>query len=217
MADFKNHITMGAITGFVSTSIISLCGWVTDSKTIMWMIIINVISSTLPDIDSKSSYTHKLINFITAISIGIFSMSVFKKYDTNLYYWIWSPVFIYGCIHYLLAKFAYKSMKHRAIWHSTPMALLIGFSSYLLLQYLGVDLIVSRWLGLSTFIGYMTHLLHDEFHSRVRLEDGHFKYDLKSSANSSWDMGKIDEWSTWLTYMLLLTEMGYILYNEWSW
>ena len=203
--NFKQHTTIGGVVGYVTSATLLLTG-IVSPETSVWIILASIVGSFLPDIDSDSSKSFNI--FISMLSlISGFTIIIYcgEYHREHIWYWIWIPFTLYLLFRYVLGRFIKKMSKHRAIIHSTPAIFTFGMGSFLILRLFDIDLIKSFWMSFALGLGFLSHILADEFHSRVQFEDGHFKFKIKSSANTAWDFGNAKEWSTYSMYMFLFT------------
>jgi len=203
--NFKQHTTIGAVVGYLASAILLLLNLISPITSI-WIILASIVGSFLPDIDSDCSKSFNIfISMLSLISGFGIIMYCGNNHMEHIWYWIWTPFAFYLLFRYVFSKVIKKMTKHRAIIHSTPAIFTFGVGAFYLLRTFDVSLMSAFWMSFSLGLGFMSHIFADEFHSRIQFEDGHLKYQMKSSAGSAWDLGDLKEWSTYAMYMLLFT------------
>ncbi len=199
MANFNTHLTGGIISG-AGASALSLFWFDMNIIQTLSIFILGAIGGILPDIDSDSG---KPLNFIfSTISILIPALMLQKLNASERL----SPEFMacyfvsaYIIINYLVCMFIKKLTVHRGIIHSIPFALLSGEISYLLFISSGSNF--AAMVGLSVFMGCITHLIFDELNSLS------FKFVfipvLKKSSGTAFKMKSNNLYVTLLLYLLI--------------
>ncbi|MBF0204256.1 MAG: metal-dependent hydrolase [Desulfamplus sp.] len=109
-------------------------------------------------------------------------------------------VISYFLIRYCLCKLIQKITSHRGIMHSIPFALLCAETGFLIFIPSGKQMAVA--VGISIFLGCITHLLLDELNS-ITLRSG-FIPKLKMSSGSAMKLKSNSIVNTIMIYMLVI-------------
>ena len=163
MANFSTHINVAAFGGAIFSSFLALNIGI-DTKTALFCFGATIIGGILPDIDHDKSTPLKILHFIFA---NLISFAIIYKFIDSLkileilLLWIGINIII-GIMFYFFKKIT----KHRGIIHSIPAAFLFWFlSSFILYKIFGFDISKAYLIGMSLFLGYLIHLILDEFYS----------------------------------------------------
>ena len=193
MANFKTHVIGSISLGLVS-SIIFLEPHDKTFKNIFLCILFALIGGFLPDIDSKSSISKRIIFTILAL----FCSSIILKHAIQgcliNYQSLFECFLIYLFIRYALSSLLHKFTIHRGIFHSIPIMLCWSF---------GISIIthpVNQWtLALSVLSGFLSHLILDELYS-VNLEN----LKLKKSFGTALKFSSSNNIATFFSYILAI-------------
>jgi len=169
MAGFKQHLTFGVISSILLMYIY---------QSLIFAPVV-IISSILPDIDSGTSIPFKMYNILMLI-LGFFLLSIYQNFYVI-------PVILF------LSLLPYIT-RHRGLFHSIPMAILLSMLTFTFSDDLK--------LSTAVLVGYLTHLILDEVHSIVK-----FKKSI-GSALSIYKKNNIP--GSILLYFLILIDFLYI-------
>lgn len=193
MANFKTHV-IGSISFGLVSSIIFLELHDKTFKNIFLCILFALIGGFLPDIDSKSSISKRIIFTILAL----FCSSIILKHaiqDCLINYQSLLECFlIYLFIRYGLSSLLHKFTIHRGIFHSIPIMLCWSFGISIIIHP------VNQWmLALSVSSGFLSHLILDELYS-VDLEN----LKLKKSFGTALKFSSSNNIATFFSYILVI-------------
>lgn len=205
MAAFKTHLAGGVLSG----ASISYAGYLTlglNVPQLFSIFIMGCLGGILPDLDHDSGKPLTLL--FSLVSVLIPALLLDRLPHTKSL----SPEFIvtyfvccYFIINYLICSIIKKITVHRGIMHSIPFAVLFAESAYLLFTTSGRN--IAAAIGLSVFVGCITHLILDEFHS-VSFKFG-FIPTLKRSSGSALKLTSENQYINLLVYCLI-SAIGYI-------
>ena len=163
MANFNVHLNSAAIVSGISSVTLASVHMI-DIKTSFYCFFAGIIGGILPDIDHDNSIPVRIIQFIIS---NLVAFLVVYNYFTKLKILdivaLWLGIYVlFEIIFFLFKKFT----THRGIIHSIPMGILFGLITILFLyNVLHLNLIISYYIGIFIFIGYLTHLILDEIYS----------------------------------------------------
>lgn len=186
MANFNIHV-MGAaaVSGVAATSLV-MTG-VLPHKAVITYFILGVIGGLLPDIDSPSSIPIRIAFNVLAVFTGFMVVFAFgQRYSLTELVILWTACFL-GIRYGVLSLFTYYT-EHRGLIHSIPAGVAAGLLTCLLAHRLLGATALHAWnCGFFVFLGFMVHLLLDEFYS-VNL----FGLELKKSFGSALNLGSLN-------------------------
>ncbi|MGB5737413.1 MAG: metal-dependent hydrolase [Thiohalocapsa sp.] len=164
MANFKTHLIGGTIVSSAG-AFASFGQGLSGPGETQALFVVGVAGSLLPDIDADDSKPMRAVFDLAGIVVGFLVAFRFaehlKMLDLVL---IWGCVWLAMCfpVRMLFARFTV----HRGIWHTLLMALVLALTATIAADFL-LDLAPTlAWLvGGFTLLGYLTHLLLDEFAS----------------------------------------------------
>jgi len=156
-------MVVGATISGVSSTLLLSAGHISDTNALL-LFILGTVGSLLPDIDSKTSIPFRVT--FTLLSVFLSFIIVFSKYDYSLIekliLWITSFYFM----KLIVMKLFIELTSHRGIFHSIPMAFLLGILGTMLLKTLfWINISVAVWGGFFITLGFLTHLILDEVYS----------------------------------------------------
>ncbi len=169
MANFKQHITGGFITGGI-TSTIALFGYGLTLLQAGVVFILGVLGSVLPDIDCDTSTPLKFLFGYIGIILPVIGLQYYPdaKMENTLIFIVIGYFLIRDVISILFLKITV----HRGIYHSIPMAIIMGQLTYLMFFD---SLFTHRIIfAIACCLGYLTHLTMDEIWS-IDLTGCHIK------------------------------------------
>ena len=161
MAKFKTHISIATGAAFITGLSAYDIGIVTAPQAI-YIIILCLIGSILPDIDSPNSLSKEWIfTILGSIAALIFMFSLVIKLGILLSLFL--SVCIYISITRYIKEIIAKFCVHRGIIHSFPAALIFSSIVVIFMNIITHNLILSWLSGIFLCIGFLIHLLLDEF------------------------------------------------------
>lgn len=132
--NFKGHFIGGLITILTYLYVLKKYFAVPDSA-IIWITIIGIITSLIPDIDTESRIRNIIEPFLIIVGIAYVFIN------------------IYVVIGIIIAVTSYRLAEHRGIMHNPILHIIIFF----------VMVWFTGWqIALSQIIGYSTHLILDK-------------------------------------------------------
>jgi hypothetical protein len=164
MANFKTHLIGGAIASSAG-AFASFGQGLSGASETQALFAVGVAASLLPDIDADDSKPIRAVFDLAGIVVGFLVAFHFadrlKIVDLVL---IWG--FVWLAMRFPVRMLFARFTVHRGIWHTLLMALVLALAATI-----GSDLLLGltptlAWLvGGFTLLGYLTHLLLDEFAS----------------------------------------------------
>lgn len=161
MAEFKTHLAVSSFLSSASATMIYAAGLATPQEVLLYFVM-GVMGGLLPDIDSDSSLTVRLL--FTFIATVISFLIMFHQ-DTGSsaleLYAIWLMSFF--VMNYLFFSLFTRITVHRGIIHSVPASFLFGLLSIQVLYHCFGFSLETVWMaGLFVLGGCLSHLLLDE-------------------------------------------------------
>lgn len=202
MANFKTHFSVGILLGiiFALTALASglMLGW-----TMITLVIITVtIGAFLPDVDSESAIPFRVVFYSLGIIASIFAFIWAMKEYTG-----WVFISMLSLSAFIVVRFVFgyifkKLTKHRGIFHSIPMAILIMLLTLTFLKELSsLPRDYQAILSISIGIGFLSHLILDEIYAAINFNGKKFLFNRHmGSALKLWSKSPA---VTALTYSIL--------------
>ncbi|MFM1813599.1 MAG: hypothetical protein RLZ98_294 [Pseudomonadota bacterium] len=164
MANFATHIGAGTVvSGTLAT--LTVAANVIGPQSVVAVTLAGVLGSVLPDIDLKDSRPSRV--FFSALAVFLSFCALFAaahKYSIAEIWLAWIGSFV--IVRYGISGAFHRFSYHRGIWHSILAGLFFWFLTAIVFKYLlGFHEGVAWLAGGFLFIGYLTHLLLDEFYS----------------------------------------------------
>lgn len=162
MANFQQHfLTAAGTSGVISSGLLSL-EYFTSEQAILGFAL-GTIGGILPDLDSNHSKPLKMTRDVIAISFAFIIMyNKAKGYSLVEMAVLWIAIFSF--IKYGIFNLFTNITVHRGMFHSIPAAIISGLVFVNIFYYLlGFDPMLSWVYSFFIFIGYMVHLILDEF------------------------------------------------------
>ena len=193
MADFKNHVSVGAATGF-AVAIISY-NWNLIPNAYMAIIVFfaTVIGSFLPDMDSEPGIPLKIVFGVNAYFMAAMSLYWMHVAGAVLALKIFVPLAVFVFVIKYVKDFFAKNTTHRGIIHSVPALLLCFLISLWLASTTKLNIREQFVISFAVSCGFLSHLLLDELWSLNIISEGFFgKKDYKFSQllKKSWGRKK---------------------------
>jgi len=163
VADFKTHLTVASIGSSIAATMLFAAS-VASPQEVLLYVILGVVGGLLPDIDSDSSLTVRLL--FTFIATLISFLVMFKQRADNTVvelFIIWAASFIFIKI-FIFSLFT-KLTVHRGMIHSIPAAVAFGCMAAIVLnRVFHFNDFVSWMAGGFVFGGSILHLILDELY-----------------------------------------------------
>lgn len=162
MANFNTHATVAVSASAIGGITIFLSG--IQIPIVLLLIAIGSIGGILPDIDSDNSTSKDIVYSILSLMISttiLFTSLNELGLILSLVIAVISFTFIKKVGHKLMSIIS----RHRGIVHSVPMAIILGISSFLIINLFINDMYMS-WLFSSFLVfGFLIHLILDEVYA----------------------------------------------------
>ncbi len=171
MAMFREHISVGAIVAIVCVTLAYFYALIVDPFLLMVLFLTSTAASFLPDLDSDSGLPFYFVfgTFTMACTGAMLYYTLLQKPE-EWYVLIGLPLATMVVVWFVVGKVFKHLTHHRGIFHSIPATLIAGCLAFLLGERMGESVTVSTTFALSVALGYLSHLVLDEFHSGVNLE-----------------------------------------------
>ena len=201
MAGFKAHIAFGGIAGVILSTIIYIKQISNDFIILLFFVLCTLIGSFLPDLDSDSGIPFKIVFGIFALLSGAATFVFLYEDNSDLKIAIGISFVVILFVRFIVGNIFKKLTHHRGIFHSVP-ALLISFSLVLFLtNKFQMELIYKILIPFSVALGFLTHLLLDEFISFTNFSGRPFR--PKKSLGSALEIISNSKFATLLAYSIL--------------
>lgn len=164
MANFQTHLNVGILVSAAAALSLHMGGMVPRSETPA-LFVLGVAGSLLPDIDSdRSKPIGLLFNVLGASLAFAVTLPLTARFLPLELVAIWVGVFL--GVRYGLLKFFTCFTVHRGVWHSWLAIAAVSLAATNLAYWLWERSPEGAWIsGLIVGIGYLTHLVLDEFSS----------------------------------------------------
>ncbi|NWH05600.1 metal-dependent hydrolase [Desulfobacter latus] len=198
MANFKTHLTVASIGSSMAATMLFASAVASPQEVVLY-VILGVVGGLLPDIDSDSSLTVRLL--FTFVATFISFLVMFKQRADNTVmelFILWAASFIF--IKFFVFSLFTKLTVHRGIIHSIPAAVAFGCMATIVLNRVFHFNDFVSWMGGGfVFSGSILHLILDELYS---IDFARFK--VKASLGSALKLGSIKKMKeTIAVYMLI--------------
>jgi len=162
VATFEQHVNTTVIAiGIIITPLHS--AGILDVSQSLGVLILGLIGGLLPDLDSDNSKPLQILFKMLSIFfplVVLLSISAKLPIVQMIVIWLVSSYIL----HLTLFKFFLKLTVHRGIFHSIPMGILFWELTVIIFHYMfNVNIIFSNIAGVFIFLGFLIHLLLDEF------------------------------------------------------
>jgi fumarate reductase subunit D len=164
LASFEQHINGSVIVTGVMIIPLYASGILSVNESFL-VLLAGVIGGMLPDLDSNSSKpvqaTFKIVSIFLPL---LLLLSIHKKLSVveMIYIWVGATILLYATVF----KVFMTLTRHRGIFHSIPMGILMAQLTTLGFHYfMGYEMDFAILLGLFVLLGFITHLLLDEIFS----------------------------------------------------
>ena len=170
MADFKTHLGWSIGSGII----LATAGLQAHHlKPIEGLAVVALagIGGSIPDIDKESSIPHRFFNhFLSLVMPIVILLHLKPKIGSALWINILFYIFFSAIIYKIICPIIKEMTKHRGVMHSIPFAILSGELTYLFFasDYELFKLASKKmpvYFGVAVFLGHISHLILDEFHS----------------------------------------------------
>lgn len=171
MALFREHISVGALTGAIGITLLYFYAFVTDPILLALLFIVTTVSSFLPDLDSDSGIPfYTVFGLFTLACTGTALYYALGQYADNWYALVGIPAAALLFVWFIVGDILKHFTKHRGIMHSVPAMGIVGLCAFLTARYFAQGDSIALWFAIAAALGFLTHLVLDEFHSEVNFE-----------------------------------------------
>ena len=160
MANFYTHLSVSSVVGIIGGTVLCGAGIISSEQTLC-LLSLCVFGGILPDIDSDSEASIKIISKLFS---GICAFLIMFPFISKFAILISLGLFV---LSYLAIRFGFLSLisnftQHRGIIHSVPSAVFASIITSIILYNIFKTNIFA-WLGACfVLFGYLSHLVLDE-------------------------------------------------------
>ena len=198
MAGFKTHISVSTTVGIGYGSLVYATFHVPAETCIVAGGLCSV-AGILPDVDSESGQTVREITAFSACVVPLLLMEQLQAFQLSNEAMVVLGGSLYILIRFGLAELIARTTVHRGMWHSIPAAVIASLVASWLCNC--PDLFPRFFKASAVFLGFMTHLLLDEYYS-FELKRGRLR--IKKSLGTAMKMFGKGIWANTFTYGLLI-------------
>ncbi|MGQ9660435.1 MAG: metal-dependent hydrolase [Thermochromatium sp.] len=164
MASFQTHLNVGILVSAAATLSLQVAGLIEQSQ-ILALFALGVAGSLLPDIDlERSKPTGALFNVLGAVLAFAITLPLTARFQPLVLAAIWGMAFL--AVRYGVLKVFSSFTVHRGVWHSWLAAAVVSLAATNLAYWAWGHSALDAWIaGLMVGLGYLTHLVLDEFSS----------------------------------------------------
>ena len=161
MANFYTHLSVSSVVGIIGGTVLCGAGIISSEQTLC-LLSLCVFGGILPDIDSDSEASIKIISKLFS---GICAFLIMFPFISKFAILISLGLFV---LSYLAIRFGFLSLisnftQHRGIIHSVPSAVFASIITSIILYNIFKTNIIFAWLGACfVLFGYLSHLVLDE-------------------------------------------------------
>lgn len=210
MADFKKHLTTSTVIGVAYGGVAHAFFDVPLSTSLLAGGLCSV-SGMLPDIDSDSGKPLRESLAFAAAVIPMMMVDRFQQLGMQPESIVLAGAFVYLLVRFGLGAMLRRYTVHRGMFHSLPAAIIFGQVAFLLAS--GPDVRLRLYKAGAVVIGYLSHLVLDEFYS---IEWSRGRLRLKKSFGTALKMFSHKWWANASTY-IKLGLLTYIVLCEPGW
>ncbi len=211
MADFKTHLTFSTGLGAVYAGTAYWHYQVPESTCLLAGGLCSM-AGMLPDLDSNSSRPLRESLAFGAAFVAVMLVNRLEELEMNNEIVVLSGAAIYLVIRFVLGYILRNFTDHRGMFHSIPAALIFGEITFLLASGNDVNLRIFKAGGL--VLGYLSHLMLDEFYS-LQVKPGRVR--VKKSFGTALKIFRPDRFFVNLVVYALLAGLTWVVVNEPQW
>lgn len=204
MADFKTHTVGAALVSGIAATALFMTGEMSNQAVVGYFLL-GVMGGLLPDIDSDTSVPLRITSHVLAVIGGFLTVFTFgQRLSLVELVILWLACFL--TIRYGVFSLFTRITVHRGLIHSLPAGMGFALLAVLIAYHMmGITALQAWFCGLFVFLGFIVHLLLDEFYS-VNLLGMQFK----SSFGSAFNLGNLRNPYGTLTLYVALIGLFYI-------
>lgn len=163
MAQFREHIAVGAVASVAIVTSAYSYGYITDPVMLTTLFALTTIASFTPDLDSDSGLPFHLIFGTFSVLCGAAALYlVLQTHQNDWRYLAGIPLAVLAAVWIIAGTIFKKFTEHRGMMHSTPAAVIAGLLTFLAARYLALPQMQALIFAAAVTIGYTTHLVLDE-------------------------------------------------------
>ncbi len=159
MANFRQHISFGAFTGFWLATVTYLLDWVTHVYFVFLIFFTTIIGSFLPDMDSNTGLPSRIIFGLYSYFSAALTIFYLSEAGASIYLKIFLPAASFVFVQAYLEKIFQKYTSHRGIFHSVPAFLIIFFLVLVVADTTRLRTLEKFVLALSLSVGYLCQIM----------------------------------------------------------
>jgi membrane-bound metal-dependent hydrolase YbcI (DUF457 family) len=203
LADFKTHISWGAVLAIILVVAGLLFSIISGIEPLIWIFVAVLIGSFLPDLDLDDGLPFQIVFGLAAASLaGVVFFNFYQSGERDYKTLIGLPILVFVIVRFALGYVFMKFTHHRGIFHSIPAAFLAILVTVRLLSFFEVDQELKWFSGAAVGIGYLGHLILDEIYSTISF--GGLMFRPKKSLGSALKFFSKSKVVTVLVYGLIL-------------
>lgn len=203
MASFRTHISCGALVGFVLAVIALLSAWVSQAYLLPLLFLAAMLGSFLPDIDSDDSLPFQILLALFSLVGATLAFLYTYQYSGRNYTWLLIiPSATFLTVRFLIGWLLKRFTRHRGMLHSLPALLIASLGILLLINRYPLSLTEKVSIASACGLGYLSHLILDEWKSFVNFRGIFFK--PKKSLGSSLKLFSRSKLVNLTTYSVLI-------------
>lgn len=164
MANFNTHVTYAA-AGSGLLSVLCLQIGMVDQRDALTLALIGTVGGILPDVDLQRSYPSRIIFSMLGIFVAFLMVFSLENDLSILELWL-VGLGTFILIRFPIWRIFHDNTTHRGSVHSIMVGLLAAFGTAAIsFHLLGKDHFTSWLNGLFLLLGFLLHLMLDEFYS----------------------------------------------------
>ena len=203
MANFRTHISWGAILAIVLVVAGLLLSIINGTEVLVWIFFAVLIGSFLPDLDLDDGVPFQIVFGLAAAGLaGTVFLNFYQNGERDYKILIGLPILTFVIVRFVLGYLFMKFTHHRGMFHSIPAVLLAGFSTFYILEFFQVGQRLKILAGIAIGVGYFGHLILDEIYSSVNFSGMVFR--PKKSLGSALKFWSSSRLATVIVYTILL-------------
>ena len=188
MANFNTHLTGAAAVSGVAATVLVMTGLM-PRQAVIGYFVLGVVGGLLPDIDSPTSIPIRVTFAVLAVVAGFLVVFAFGgRYSLVELSILWLGCFL--GIRFGLFNLFNRFTTHRGLIHSVPAGVGFGLATVAIAFHaFGASALHAWSCGMFVTLGFLVHLLLDEFYS----VDLFGKKLLKSSFGTALSLGSFNQ------------------------
>jgi magnesium-transporting ATPase (P-type) len=164
MANFNTHFKVSTIASGSMATTIAAIELVPKEHSII-LFILGAVAGFLPDIDSDTSISLKIFAKSSAIILSFIAIFLAIEHFPIIHLVVLSIITYYAS-KFLICEGLKNLTRHRGVFHTVTMGVLISFlTTILFFNLFGYSSFYSWLAGWFIFVGYISHLILDEIYS----------------------------------------------------